>query len=475
MARHKRSKKGFIHFIVQYGIHIWAILIIANAALVYTYEVVSHTNNKNTTTPKFLDASQIPTPSDQSSPSDTSPDQNQPSPPVNPSINLTFTVPGIGSGGGVMKPIHLKRSVTVFLYATDVNSLNLTVKPLYTIQGSATFDSDPASPTYTSFVNPAFDLGSDVQDGDYQIAFRTDQSLRTLIKQNPTDLGGEIVRLGKDSTPVEFPPQTILMGDSIPDQGDNVINISDYNAFINCYGAKNTSSFCQGKDYGDFNDDGVVDGVDYNILIRSLGTLVQEGLAVPLLSPTSAPPKRISRLISHATPTIKAKKKITPTPAQTSHAATKSGSSSGMLFFFIFIIFLAGGGFFLYRKKQKVQEVLQALIHLSPTGIPALDALEKKLQKENLPEQAVKKATDKNAKQLQQQSTNVIEKDCYIKKREPDESGTGIWLTLTDDNGAMQAHYAKKEISDGFAKVKGVMKTENGKTFLEISELSAED
>jgi hypothetical protein len=49
-----------------------------------------------------------------------------------------------------------------------------------------------------------------------------------------------------------------------------------------------------------------------------------------------------------------------------------------------------------------------------------------------------------------------------------------MWLLLTDDFGAMNAHYAKADAKDGFAKVKGVMKEENGKKFLEITELTME-
>ena len=45
---------------------------------------------------------------------------------------------------------------------------------------------------------------------------------------------------------------------------------------------------------------------------------------------------------------------------------------------------------------------------------------------------------------------------------------------MTDDNGAMNAHYAKTDAKDGFAKVKGIMKEEDGKKFLEISELTME-
>jgi hypothetical protein len=487
MARHTKSKKQLIKVITQYGIHIWAILIIANAVMVYTYHFASNAAGKNPT-PKFLNASRIPTPSNEVSPPENSPSQAQPTPNGDPMIDLSFTVPGIGSGGGVMKPIHLRRNVTVFLYATDVNSLNPTVKPLYTIQGYAIFDSNPESGTYTSFINPTFDLGSAVLEGNYQISFRTDQSLRTIIKQNPTDIGGQVFGLSKNSDPVILPPQTVLMGDIVPDQGDNVINISDYNAFINCYGSKNTSSFCQGKNYGDFNDDGVVDGIDYNILLRSLNTLVQEGISTPIITPTPATPKRISRLISHVTPT-KTQKEVKPTPTPKTVQTQKNGNSPiGAIFFIIIFALLGTGAFIFYRRNPEMLDTLLALIRRSPTGIP--DSLETPTEG---------KTTDNSAKSADEIPTKKlviekptqdkepvnsakphpaggeIEKDYYIKVKGPDEAGVGTWLQLTDDNGPVRAHYAKKDAKDGFAKVKGMMKTENGKTFLEISEIAAEE
>src|SRR6266567_4350927 len=191
MAKRKHTKKQLIQIVTQYGIHIWAILLIANAALVYAYNFATHAATNSDTTLHTLDISQIPSPTSLLSPSPSNSSSPAPSTgPLGPAINLTFTVPGIGSGGGVLKPVHLQRAITVFLFAPDVNSQNTTVKPLYTIQGTAAYDSNPLSPTYTSFISPVFDLGSDVKDGDYQIAFRTDQSLRTIIKQNSTDLGG---------------------------------------------------------------------------------------------------------------------------------------------------------------------------------------------------------------------------------------------------------------------------------------------
>ncbi|HVA96899.1 MAG TPA: hypothetical protein VND99_04545 [Candidatus Acidoferrales bacterium] len=488
MAKRKHSKKQIIQLITQYGIHIWAILIIANAALVYAYQFATHAASKSDTTVHSLDISQAPSPSPSGQISPSSPSVSQTSPstgPLGPTINLTFTVPGIGSGGGVLKPNHLKRNVTVYLFAPDVNSLNPSVKPLYTIQSYATFDSDPSSPTYTSFLSPVIDLGGDVKDGNYQIAFRTDLSLRTLIKQSPTDLGGEIVSLAKDNNTFPIPSQAMLMGDVIPDKGDNNIDVNDYNAFINCYGTKNISTFCKGHNYGDFNDDGIIDGIDYNILLRSLNTLAQEGVAIPKLSPTPSSPYRVTKLKKPVTPTpVKKVKKATPTIVPVAKTTSNNGGSAlGAILFIFFLLILGAVGVILYFKNDTVRSKVNALIHLSPTGEPSSTGQteEQNTQPESAgntsPNPPTEQPTEKantNATPSAHTVGEVIEKDCYIKKKGPDETGTGVWLTLTDDNGATEAHYAKTDAADGFAKVKGVMKTEKGKTYLEISELSAD-
>jgi len=491
MAKRKRTKKEIIKFVTQYGIHIWAILIIANAALIYAYNFTTHAATKSNAPLHILDVSQIsPSPSESPSPLPSTG-------PLGPTLNLSFTVPGIGSGGGVLKPLHTTRNVTVFLFSQDVNSQDPAVKPLYTVQGTATFDSNPLSPTYTSFVNPAFDLGSAVQNGTYQISFRTDQSLRTLIKQNPTDIGGELISLTTGNDPVQIPLQTVLMGDVIPDQGDNKIDINDYNAFINCYGENNTtSSFCKGHNYGDFNDDGVVDGIDYNILLRSLYALSQQGVATPKLSPTPAPIIIIHKIIPTRIPkpTIaspKITKKITPTEAvKTTKTSGGGGAILGVIFFLFFLILLAAGGFFLYMKNETIRNKINALIHLSPTGTPTDETTEETApETEETPTEATQEETpaDQPAKPevpseepttpaAPAQGTATTEgADYYIKKKGPDETGKGVWLTLTGDNGAVEGHYAKGDVQDGFAKIKGEMKTANGKTFLEISEITTEE
>jgi hypothetical protein len=497
MARRKRSKKQFIQLFTQYGIHIWAILIIANAVMVYAYQFSTHAEGKSPSFVHSLVVSTSPSISPSSSTISSIPSiSSSPSPstaPLGPVINLIFTVPGIGSGGGVMTPLHPKRNVTIYLYAPNVNSLNPTVKPLFTIQTHALFNSNIYSPTYTSYLNPSVDLGSDITNGNYQIAFKTDLSLRMLIKQNPTDLGGEIFSLTKGSPSTIIPSQSILMGAVLPTQDDSVININDYNAFISCYGSlNNTNSFCKTGNYGDFNDDGLINGLDYNILIRAIYALSQEGIPVPELSPT---PTLTTNLISLVTPHAAAKSN-TPTPKVIPKIQKNSrGGAIVGLFLFIFFLLIVGGILlFLFFKNENFHNLINSILHLSPSGQPSSDtaeteeataenpeavetteeSVETDAQTDNTKEEPLPEEAPSQAPPVAPTADGIVEKDCYIKTKGADESGTGMWLLLTDDNGALNAHYNKNDAKDGFAKVKGVMKEENGKKFLEVSELTME-
>ncbi len=266
------------------------------------------------------------------------------------------------------------------------------------------------------------------------------------------------------------------MGDTIPSQGDNTININDYNAFVTCYGSlNNTNSFCKTGNFGDFNDDGIIDGIDYNILLRSLYVVAQEGLAVPQLSPTPTSPNRVTKLIHPVTPTIPPKK-AGPTPkASASTKSSGGGSLIGALLFIVFLIILGAIGFLLYTKNNKVRTLIKSLIHLSPTGTPTTDQADQETPAIVADEaQVAVPATPPTAPTEPSKAGDTLEKDCYIKTKGKDDAGTGMMLLLTDDYGALNAHYAKSDAKDGFAKVKGVMKEENGKKFLEISELTME-
>jgi len=503
----KKSKLHLFKAITQYGIHIWAILLIANAALAFAFHFSTQASPKThsiITDVNDAQPSEAPTPT-----------------PHGQLIDLTFTVPGIGSGGGTLQPKRLKRNVTVYLYSSDVNSMNNTVKPLYTIKSTVNYDNDSNSPLYTTFANHALDLGVNVKDGNYQMAFRTDESLRTVIKDTPNAVGGQILPVAKDGQLLALPVETVLMGDTVPTKvGDNVIDIADYNAFINCFGERNSTNFCNQNNYGDYDDNGVINGVDYNILLRTFQALLQQGQVIPQISVIPTRPQRVSRLSNLNTPTPNAPTAINKAPlAKPTPVVAKSTQSAGnvlagiLFFFFLIIVGMIG---FLYLKNENFRNKIKAIIHLSPTGTPAEPQTEEtpaeasaETPAANQPteeapvtpeEQTPEAAATPDAGTAEEQSPEdiaasteipiptkdahppadtptpdgTIDKSCYVKKRLADDAKTGFWLTLTDDNGAMEAHYTTKDVADGFAHVKGVMKEADGKKFLEVSELTPE-
>lgn len=522
----KRSNVSLIKTFTSYGVHIWAILIIANAALAYAFNfatqaAVNPTNPELENTIAQINDAEIPEePKDE--------EDTGSALPKGPTIDLIFTVPGIGSGGGTMTPKRLKRNVIVYLYSLDENILNRNVKPLYTVKTTANFDNNPLSPTYTSFKNPLIDLGADVKEGNYQIAFRTDESLRTIVKESPEQIGGRSIALGVNAPPVEIHNESVLMGDTIPKEGDNLVDISDYNAFINCFGERNSSDFCSQSNYGDFDDNGTIDGVDYNVLLISFRALLNQGQSIPKITVAPTGPARVSRLSNLATPTPKQKTKATATPTQAAEEQASSGGGGsivGGILFFFFLIIIGATGFILYKKNEKVRTMINSIIHLSPTGVPSAPPADPNAppadpnapvdpnapppadpnapapadtaQTPPAPEATAAPAdpnaiaasteipvgqaaapTDPAAAPAPAPAAPAADsgeaKSYYVKKKLPDDAKTGFWLVLTDDNGAHDAHYTTTDVSDGFAKVKGTMKTENGKTFLEVTELTPE-
>ena len=76
---------------------------------------------------------------------------------------------------------------------------------------------------------------------------------------------------------------------------DNAVSVLDYGALVSCFGAKQNTSTCLNPVTADLNDDGVVDGIDYNIFLREHSYLpnigdVEPGDAItPTLSPQTTP------------------------------------------------------------------------------------------------------------------------------------------------------------------------------------------
>ena len=106
--------------------------------------------------------------------------------------------------------------------------------------------------------------------GIYNIKVKSDGYLRKLILS---------VRINK-GVQNDIALTTLIPGDI---DGDNRMNLLDYNLFVSCYGTKADKPTCNKKtvaglgefNLADFNDDIVVDGIDVNTFIKGLS--VKEG------------------------------------------------------------------------------------------------------------------------------------------------------------------------------------------------------
>lgn len=360
-------------------------------------------------------------------------------------IMLRFKIPGIGEPGGNTSPRNVSRVVRLYFFDPDSNTDDDTVKPIGSVVGSADFDSDPNSATFGSFINSNIDLGDKIPDGRYQIAFKMDQALSKLIKEDSKDIGGKIYEIRNSSRPIDIDGQEIIIGDIYPDaKGDNVMDINDYNALVSCFGTKAESETCKDNKAADLNDDGRINGIDYNVMFGSFKLLHSMGKPVPsFIAPTAAikPTKKVEKPKAQPSP----KKEVLEKPTK-----KEAGSLSIILPIMVTIIFL-GIVAFLIIKRRKALDFLGKLIHKNSVAADG-EEVEDEVPADEPDEQ--------------------IEKDFFVKKQTEDKTNNTTVLTLTDDSGPMLGYYSGKEIADGFAHVKGVMKKEGNKVFVDVSEIT---
>lgn len=192
-----------------------------------------------------------------------------PSPTINPNDTLfSFAVCPHGegkcgdnvspNGGGNTKPLHLQRAVTVSVYDSS-NTLILS-KP-----GNILYN--PVNQNFSGTV----DMGT-LASGSYQISVKMDGYLGKKFT------GIQTITARTTNTLTSVP--SLVTGDIT---NDNQIDIQDYNILAGCYGSKLSTSSCPsqyqpspsspGADLLD--DDGQVDGSDYNEFLRELS--VQTG------------------------------------------------------------------------------------------------------------------------------------------------------------------------------------------------------
>lgn len=164
-------------------------------------------------------------------------------------LAFTLNLKGVGGIGENTNPKHPQKQLQV--EATDTNG------QVFTGTGTITFDSQ------TNNFKGNINMGDNFPEGAYTVKIKTDKYLKKLIPgiQNITI-----------KTTNNMPGTTLNVGDS---NSDNKLDASDYNIFLSCFGQKADLPSCMGKDTVDYDDNGIIDGVDFNIFLRSLAT--QEG------------------------------------------------------------------------------------------------------------------------------------------------------------------------------------------------------
>ncbi|HSW48344.1 MAG TPA: hypothetical protein VLG67_04685 [Candidatus Saccharimonadales bacterium] len=375
----------------------------------------------------------------------------QPAPtPVGTVVKLDFTIPGIGTESGNLTPLNGVRNITLYFFNPEVNSDDPAVKPIASFKTQATYDSNPDSPTYGSFVNQDIDLGTEVPDGKYQISFKPDHALSKLLKERDQDVGGKVIEIhGTYGESINITNQKVIVGDIYPAGAeDNLMDINDYNALVSCFGTKADSAGCTDKKAADLDDNGTIDGVDYNLMFNSFKTLLELGLPVPsIFQITIKPTSKPTILKPTPQPTV-VKKQAKVTPKKSSGAG-----SIFTIFGLIFVLLIAGAVIFFILKKRKSKQ--KSAIEMQQDYINA------------------KPGEEGEGKQAG--GEEIVDKEFFVKKQVDDTTNNRIVLTLTDDNGPTLGYFSGENVIDGFSKVKGVLKKDGDKVYIEVESITPEE
>lgn len=171
---------------------------------------------------------------------------------------LTLGLHGLGNGGDSVNPsgtgnfnlLHPQKNVSVELY----NSQNQLVS---TKQGVVNFE------TSSGLFKGTVDMGNALNTGVYLVKVKIPQYLRAAVP------GIQNITSGSTNT---LPKAVLTTGDI---NGDNVVNILDYNVLMGCYSDFLPPVSCNPTDevLADITDDGFVNQFDYNLFLRELTSI----------------------------------------------------------------------------------------------------------------------------------------------------------------------------------------------------------
>lgn len=539
----KKHKKTQLQTYIEYAIHIWFIIFISNVVIFlgFRFFTLAADNPTKGEEYEFIEEEfledDIAAP--EATPSaiptiiqDKRSGRPLPSPtPEGPVLKLSFSIPGIGTDGGNLKPLRPEREIGIYFYDADANIADKKVRPLHIIKTKVAYDNRPQSPTYMQFVNNYIDLGPEVIGLKSQVGIKSNQTLIKVIKgPDPKAIGGEIFSFKKEGRLVELPPQKMIIGDIYPiPESDNFMDINDYNMLINCFGEKASSKKCISGSTADLDDNGAIDGTDYNLMLLSFQELKEMGFPVPQLEEKpkivinpiiSTPLKKIEDFVKS-----KPTKTPPPTKAPVKKTASAGGNNLGIILLFILIIIAAIIAFVVFKFR-----LLNKFLKRSPAGdqsaqgTPAeaqqqiqtasadqeqtsdLSTAPQSEQELTGPQPADSQSTEEPGTRLDPASNTrspadvfaqspgtestppagsnttapanpgEIEKSGFVKKVQFDQEKNGTWITIADDTGITRGFINSANITDGFAKIKGIMKTDaENKNYIEIASLTPEE
>ncbi|MBA3724780.1 MAG: hypothetical protein H0W89_07950, partial [Candidatus Levybacteria bacterium] len=175
------------------------------------------------------------------------------------SLALNLLLHGIGSSGDNANPTAnslsnknpLTKERTAIVSLFDVNN-NLVA----TAEGKITYSS--ASGSFQGIATTS----ATIPTGKYAIKVRTKNHLTRLVTGIQTLTSNQTTTL---------PAVEVVAGDA---KEDNRLDIMDYNLLLDCYSDLEASTACspEKKLTTDFNDDGSVNQIDYNLFLREIST-----------------------------------------------------------------------------------------------------------------------------------------------------------------------------------------------------------
>lgn len=179
---------------------------------------------------------------------------SNPDVPILDKASLTVEFQGIGPNAN---PLNKTRYITIKIFKNE----GPFERADYVAEDNIVYDGQDGK-----FKSNNFNLGA-LPDGKYQMVIQEERYLDAQL----TNKNGDKAITVSGGVVVEMAPVTMIAGDLAPgERGDNFINIIDYNAIIGCMPGAPSNS-CFNRDYADLNDDGKVDQIDFDILMKNFG------------------------------------------------------------------------------------------------------------------------------------------------------------------------------------------------------------